>query len=86
MKTVPPFCVLGGFLLPTLFSAIICNAVIVADIDDTGRLVVNFNLLLTLPAAFVGSVYHNFVNQVIQKFRSQFFGIGVFTQQLLFPV
>ncbi len=65
--------------MPTLFSTILSNTIIGINIDDSGGLVVNFNLLSTFPATLVGSVYHNFVNQVIKHFGSQFFGASVFT-------
>ena len=58
---------LGGFaFLPTFFSTILSNTIIGINIDDSGSLVVNFNLLSTFPATLVGGVYHDFVNQVIQ--------------------
>lgn len=53
-KAVPPFCVLSGFILPTLFSISLNNIVIGMNIDHSGRLAVNFTLLFMSPAAFVG--------------------------------
>ena len=45
--------------------------------DNTRSLVVNLNLLLSVAAVLVRSVYHDFVNQIIQDFRREFLGISV---------
>lgn len=71
----------GGFLLSVLHteSAIEGNTILIGDIDNSNSLAVNSNLLFSVTATLVGSVYHNFVNQVIEYFCSQFFWVGVFT-------
>ena len=58
------------------------NAVLIGNVDNTRSLVVNLNLLLSVAAAFVRSVYHDFVNQIVQDFRREFLGIGVFANIL----
>ena len=75
---VPPFGFLCGllFFLP-LSSAVACYGEIIGDIDDANGFVVDINLLPPVSAAFVGSVYNDFVNQVVDNLRSQFCRIGV---------
>ena len=50
---------------------------VVSDVDDPSGLVVNLNLLPTVPTALVGSVDDDLVNQLVQHFRCQFFRVGV---------
>ncbi len=42
---------------------------VVSDVDDPNSLVVNLNLLPTVPTALVGSVDDDLVNQLVQHFR-----------------
>ncbi len=65
------FALSGCFLLLSVLhteSAIEDNAIIIGNNDNSNSLVVNFNLLFSVTANLVGSVYHNFVNQVIEYF------------------
>ena len=80
-KFLLPVLLSGCFLLSVLHteSAIEGNTILIGDIDNSNSLAVNFNLLFSVTATLVGSVYHNFVNQVIEYFCSQFFWGGVFT-------
>ena len=76
------FALLGCFLLSVLHTepAVESNAVLIGYIDNARSLVVNLNLLLSVAAALVGSMYHDFVNQIIQNFRRKLLRIGVFTK------
>ena len=63
--------------MPAFLSAVEGNAVLISNIDNTRSLVVNLNLLFSVTAALVGSVYHDLVNQIVQDFRRKFLGIGI---------
>ena len=63
--------------MPAFLPAIEGNAVLIGNIDNTRSLVVNLNLLLSVTAALVGSVYHDLVNQIVQDFCCEFLGISV---------
>lgn len=63
--------------MQTFLSANEGNAVLIGNTVNTRSLVVNLNLLFSVAAALVRSVYYNFVNQIVQNFRSKFFRIGV---------
>ena len=77
---MPPLCVVRLFPSFGLHTepAVESNAVLIGNVDNSRSLVVNLNLLLSVTAALVRSVYHDFVNQIIQDFRREFLGIGVF--------
>lgn len=61
------FALSGCFLFTVLHteSAVKSNAILIGNIYNSDSLVVNFNLLFSVTATLVGSVYHNFVNQIV---------------------
>ena len=63
--------------MPSFLPAVEGNAVLIGNVDNSRSLVVNFNLLLSVAAALVWSVYHDFVNQIIQDFRCKLLRIGI---------
>ena len=63
--------------MPAFLSAVEGNAVLISNIDNTRSLVVNLNLLFSVTAALVGSVYHDLVNQIVQDFCCKLLRIGI---------
>ena len=69
---------LGRFLISVpLSSAAPGFTEVVSDVDDPSGLVVNLNLLLTVPTALAGSVDDDLVNQFVQHFHRQFIRVGI---------
>ena len=68
----------GRFSISVPLSSVVPGSTeVVSDVNDSSGLVVNLNLLPTVPTALVGSVDDNLVNQLVQHFRCQFFRVGV---------